>query len=188
MRFLSEKKEANENEKKEIVVSKKKTPATARPPIKPTALAPSAPLNLWQSFDDVFERFRQDFQTLLLPSRKALENVLTALPETRIPAVDLQDRGKDYLLKVEMPGFKKEDIDIEAFEDAVEISGTAGWKYDKKKEKYICKERACESFYRSVQLPEDIKVDGVQADLKDGVLEIVMAKKAPKQRKKVTLK
>jgi len=52
----------------------------------------------------------------------------------------------------------------------------------------VCKERACESFYRMVALPEQIKVDDVQADLKDGVLELVLAKKAPKQSKKVNLK
>lgn len=188
VKFLSEKKEALKNEKKELAVSKKKTSATAISKRKPTALIPSAPLDFWQSFDEVFGRFRQDFQNLLLPSSQALEKILTALPETRIPVVDLEDRGKDYLLKAEMPGFKKEDIDVQAYEDSVEISGTVGWKYDKKKEKYICKERACESFYRIVQLPEEIKVDDVQAELKDGVLEIVLTKKAPKQRQKVTLK
>jgi HSP20 family protein len=188
VKFLSEKKETLKNEKKEIAVSKKKAPATVRPRKKPTALAPSTPFDLWLGFDEAFERFRKDFQNLLLPSSRALEKVLTALPETRVPVVDLQDRGKDYLLKAEMPGFKKEDIEIQAYEDAVEISGTAGWKYDKKKERYICKERACETFYRMVQLPEEIKVDDVVADLKDGVLEITMKKKAPKQSKKITLK
>jgi HSP20 family molecular chaperone IbpA len=39
-----------------------------------------------------------------------------------------------------------------------------------------------------VQLPEEIKVDDVTADLKDGVLEITMMKKTPKQSKKITLK
>jgi hypothetical protein len=112
--FLSEKKETLKNEKKEIAVSKKKTPATVRPRKKPTALVPSSPLDFWQGFDQAFERFRKDFQNLLLPSSRALEKVLTALPEIRVPIVDLQDRGKDYVLKAEMPGFKKEDIEIQA--------------------------------------------------------------------------
>jgi HSP20 family protein len=184
----TEKKEATKAEKKEIAVPKKKAAAVPAPRKKPTPLAKSAPTDLMQSFDDVFERFRQDFRSLLLPSSIAMDRMLDFIPETRTPTVDLEDRGKDFLLKAEMPGFKKEDIEIRAYDDAVEVSAVAGWKYDKKKEKYICRDRACESFYRSVQLPEDIKVEGVQADLKDGVLEIVMAKKAPKQRKKVTLK
>lgn len=66
----------------------------------------------------------------------ALEKALSAVPKTRVPLVDLQNRGKDYLLKAEMPGFKKQDIEIQA--------------YDSKNEKYICKESACETFYRMV--------------------------------------
>jgi HSP20 family molecular chaperone IbpA len=43
----------------------------------------------------------------------------------------------------------------------------AGWKYDDKTKRYICKERECESFYRMVELPEEIKTDKVEAELKD---------------------
>jgi HSP20 family molecular chaperone IbpA len=45
-----------------------------------------------------------------------------------------------------------------------------------------------ESFYRTVTLPEEIKYEEVSADLKDGVLEILLPKKNPKQRKKVNIK
>jgi HSP20 family protein len=102
--------------------------------------------------------------------------------------IDLEDRGKDFVLKAEMPGFKKEDIEIEVQEDLVEITGRVGWKYDKKAKGYVCKERACESFNRVVQLPEEVKTDAVTADLADGVLEIVLPKKSPKKTRKITLK
>jgi HSP20 family protein len=184
----TEKKEAPKTAKKEIAVPKKKTPAVPSPQKKQTPLVKPAPTDLMQSFDEVFERFRQDFRGLLLPSSLAMEKMLDFIPETRTPTVDLEDRGKDYVLKAEMPGFKKEDIEIRAYDDAVEVSAIAGWKYDKKKQNYVCKERACESFYRMVPLPEEIKVDNVQADLKDGLLELVMPKKAQKQAKKINLK
>jgi HSP20 family protein len=70
----------------------------------------------------------------------------------------------------------------------VEITGRVGWKYDKKAKGYVCKERACESFNRVVQLPEEVKTDAVTADLADGVLEIVLPKKSPKKTRKITLK
>jgi len=116
------------------------------------------------------------------------DKALSIFPETRVPPVDLEDREKDFLLKAEMPGFKKEDIEIEVKEDSIEITGKVGWKYDKKEQAYICKERACESFYRMVELPEEIKVDDVSAHLSEGVLEIKLPKKAPKQKRKVTIK
>ena len=102
--------------------------------------------------------------------------------------MDLEDRGEDYMLKAEMPGFKKDEIEIEVQENSVEITGRVGWKYDKKAKGYICKERACESFYRIVQLPEEIKTDDVKANLSEGVLEIVLPKKSPKKGRKITLK
>jgi HSP20 family protein len=110
------------------------------------------------------------------------------MPETRVPTVDLEDREKDYLLKAEMPGFKKEDIEIEVQDDSVTISGRVGWKYDRKAQDYICKERACESFYRTVQLPEEINADDATACLSEGVLELTLPKKAPKKKRKVTIK
>jgi len=178
--------EGEETKKTEVAVTTKKAPASKKPKEKPTALAHAAPLDLWKTFDDAFERFRSDFEDLLFPSY--WDRALYLLPETRVPMVDLEDCEKDYVLKAEMPGFKKEDIEIEVKEDSVEITGTAGWKYDKKEQAYICKERACETFYRMVELPEEINVDEVTADLSEGVLEITLPKKAPKKKRNVTIK
>jgi HSP20 family protein len=186
--FMPRKKKPTEGEdtkKTEVAVTTKKAPASKKPKEKPTALAPAAPKDLWKAFDETFERFRSDFEDLLFPSY--WDRVLSLLPETRVPAVDLEDREKDYLLKAEMPGFKKEDIEIEVQDDSVEITGKAGWKYDKKEQAYICKERACKSFYRMVELPEEIKVNEVDANLSDGVLEVTLPKKAPKQKRKITI-
>jgi HSP20 family protein len=178
--------EKEESKKTEVAVTAKKVPATRKPREKPAALAPVAPTDLWRAFDDVFGRFRSDFEDLLFPSY--LDNALSLSPETRVPAVDLEDREKDFLLKAEMPGFKKEDIQIEVKDDSVEITGLAGWKYDKKEQDYICKERACQSFYRMVELPEQIKTDDVTANLSEGILEVTLPKKAPKQKRKVAVK
>lgn len=185
---MSEKKETPDAEKKTLAVAKKKPANVAKPPNKPSNLPTITADDFWGGFNEAFERFRSDFQSIMLPSTEALEKALSSVPKSRTPVVDLEDHGKDFLLKAEMPGFKKEDIDIEVYDDAVEITGNVGWKYDRKTKEYICKERACQSFYRMVQLPEVIRVDDVQADLKDGVLEIVLSKKAPKQPKKINLK
>jgi HSP20 family protein len=187
--FMAEKKKSSELEaakKNEVAVASKKAPASRNPRKKPTAMAPAAQADLWDAFDDVFGRFRSDFEDLLFPSY--WDTTLSLIPETRVPAVDLEDREKDYLLKAEMPGFKKEDIEIEVQDDSIVITGNVGWKYDKKAQDYICKERACQSFYREVELPEKIKADEVSANLSDGVLEITLPKKALKQKKKVIIK
>jgi HSP20 family molecular chaperone IbpA len=184
---MSEKKKPAEGDvpskKNELVLTKKKPAAISKLKKKTANLAPAAPQDLYQAFDDTFERFRNDFEDLLFPSM--LPSTFSLMPEIRVPTIDLEDNEKEYLLKAEMPGFKKEDIEIDAQDNAVIISGEAGWKYDKKEHEYICKERACKSFYRTVDLPEDIDVNAVTANLNEGVLEICLPKKTPKQKRKI---
>jgi HSP20 family protein len=186
----TEKKESPPQEKKDVPVSKGKEIVAAKPRRRPTALAPYTDTNLWRSFDRMFERFRKDFADLLWPGERLIAEPSAMMPamETRVPYVDLEDRGKDFLLTAEMPGFKKEDIEIQVQDNSVEIRGSVGWKYDDKSKNYICKERECESFYRMVSLPENVKTDSVQASLKDGMLEVTLPKKVPKQKKKIAIK
>lgn len=162
----------------------KKKGTLARKKESPFVIAPIGS-DLWRAFDNIFESFRSDFEDLLFPT--PWKSSYPVFPEIRVPLVDLEDRGKDFLLKAEMPGFKKGDIEIEVQEDSVEITGRVGWKYDKKEKGYVCKERACESFNRIVQLPEEIETDKVTANLEDGILEIVLPKKSPKKTRKISL-
>jgi HSP20 family protein len=186
--MTEKKKPAEEKEpskKAEIAVTKKKPTIISKPSKKTSVLEPASPSDLWQAFDDTFKRFRDDFEDIFFPP--SWVKAFSFIPETRVPAVDLQDREKDYLLKAEMPGFKKEDIEIEVQDDSIAITGTAGWKYDEKGQLFICKERACKTFYRRVELPEKIKVDEVIANLTEGVLEITLPKKTPKQKRKIAI-
>jgi HSP20 family protein len=184
---MAEKKKPAEGEKTskktEIAVTKEKPATTIKSSQKTTALRPASPLDLWQAFDDTFARFRGDFEDILFPANWA--QAFSFVPETRVPVVDLEDREKEYVVKAEMPGFKKEDIEIEVQEDAVAITGTAGWKYDEKGKLYICRERACKTFYRRIELPEEVRIHEVNANLSEGVLEITLPKKAPKTKRKI---
>ncbi len=174
------------SKKTELSITKKKPSVINKAPKRPMVLAAPTPSDLYEAFDDTFERFRNDFEDLLFPSTWA--STYSLMPETRVPAMDLEDNEKEYLLKAEMPGFKKENIEIDVQDNAVVITGEVGWKYDKKEHEYLCKERACKSFYRTVDLPEEVDVNGVTANLTDGVLEICLPKKIPKQKRKVKVK
>ena len=186
---MAQNKKPESKPSKEIAVPKE---THVKPIKKPSAIARRRTQSqgyIEQAFDQVFDRFRSDFEDLLFPTEDLF--VFDEFPDVRTPAVDLEDNEKDFVLKAEMPGFKKDDIEINVQEDGIEISGMSGWKYDKEEESYICKERACKSFYRYVDLPEEIKLDAVNANLSDGILEITLQKKAPKpqkQKRKVQVK
>lgn len=107
---------------------------------------------------------------------------------TRISSIDLEDKTDKFVLTAEVPDFTKDEVEINVGEDSVEISGCREVRQDEKTKEYVRKERSSGSFYRQMSLPEEVKVDESQANLQDGILELVLPKKTPKKRKKVPIK
>ena len=147
-------------------------------------LEPYKSSDLWMEFDRAFERFRRDFEDLLWPSELPMMREI----ETRMPAVDLEDRGDKYVMNAEVPGFKNDEIEINVWDSSVEISGCRETTQDEESKGYVRKERSSESFYRRMDLPEEVKVENAEANLKNGILELVLPKKVPKKKKKVSIK
>jgi HSP20 family protein len=176
---------------KKTETAEKKTTAPAKPRKRPPSMIePRRESDIWMEFDRAFDRFRRDFERVLMPRERFLGHALPSLAdmETNIPYIDLEDKGDKFILSAEAPGFKKDEIDINICGNTVEISGCKEMTMDEKKKDYVRKERMSESFYRTLTLPEEVKYEEVSADLKDGVLEIVLPKENPKQRKKVKIK
>jgi HSP20 family protein len=178
---LPEKKSAKAEkipEKKKIApVKQKKRPVSTLEPYRPS--------DLWTNFDRAFERFRRDFEDILRPSERF--PIMGEL-EARMPTVDLEDKGDKFIMTAEVPGFKKDDVEISICGNTVEISGCREQKSGEKTKEYVRRERSTESFYRKMTLPEEVKFEEVSADLKDGLLEIILPKKEPKPKKKIPIK
>jgi len=101
----------------------------------------------------------------------------------RRPACDIIDEENKIVLFVDLPGFAKNDIDIEIGENYVKI------KAEKKKEEkknYMLQERTT-SFYRYIELPIAVKEEEAKAKFRNGVLEIVLPKKEERKGKKVKI-
>jgi HSP20 family protein len=180
--ILSEKKEGSAKEQDIVPVKpSRKTEST---------ITPYRTYELRQEFDRALDRLRKDFEDILWPSERIFERRFPMMREfeTRMPSVDLEDRGKDFLLTAEIPGFKKEEVEVQVQDNAVEIRGNKSASRDEKVKGYIRKERSSESFYRRIRLPEEVKTANSEANLKNGVLELVLPKKAPKPKKKVNVK
>jgi HSP20 family protein len=105
------------------------------------------------------------------------------------PAVDMYDEGKELVMKADMPGVKKEDLHLDLAENILTISGEK--KVEETVEKgglYSC-ERSYGKFSRSFELPSDVDTEKITANLKEGVLEIRLAKteKAEKETKTISI-
>lgn len=89
--------------------------------------------------------------------------------------IDVQESDKEYYIEAELPGVKKEDINLELDDGRLLISVERSENIDEENKNYIHKERRYASMQRSVYL-SDAKPDGIKAKLKDGVLSIRVEK------------
>lgn len=90
----------------------------------------------------------------------------------RKPACDIIEREREIVILVDLPGFSKDEIDVEIGENYVKIRAE---EKEKREERYVVKERM-RNFYRYIELPYKIKNEEAKAKLKNGVLEIILPK------------
>jgi len=102
--------------------------------------------------------------------------------------VDVREDEKSYNVKAEIPGVKKEDIQVDVNGNQVSIRAEVKQeKEEKKGEKLLHSERYYGMVSRSMQLPAEIDAQGARADYKDGVLNLTLPKKASAQSKRLTI-
>lgn len=92
------------------------------------------------------------------------------------PLTDVEENDANYLLKVDLPGVKKEDLKISYAEGQLSISGERKQEKVTKDSKVHRVERAYGKYYRSFNLPAKIKEDKINAEFKDGQLTITIPK------------
>ena len=98
-----------------------------------------------------------------------------------IPAMDLVETDDHLVLKADLPGMSKDDVDIEVKDNVLTVSGERKSEHEEGAEGYYRIERAFGSFSRSLTLPQGIDTDAIGADFTDGVLEVRIPK--PEERK-----
>jgi len=102
-----------------------------------------------------------------------------------MPAVDIKDTGENLVVKAEVPGFDKKDINISLTGDTITISGKMQEEKEEKKAQYLYRERVSGSFTRSFTLPVPVDREKVKATCKDGVLEIILPKAEEAKTKEI---
>ncbi len=92
------------------------------------------------------------------------------------PALDVYDEGDKIVVKAELPGVDKNDLEIVVKDNELIIKGEKKKEEEVKEENYYYSERTFGKFVRSIRLPVEIKADEVKARFKNGVLEIELPK------------
>jgi HSP20 family protein len=103
---------------------------------------------------------------------------------------DIFEESNDLVVKADMPGVKKEDVNVSLSDDAITIRGERKKEEKVDRKDYYRVERSYGSFTRSFRLPADVQADKAEAKFDQGVLEIRIPKmeEARAKTKKVTIK
>ena len=89
---------------------------------------------------------------------------------------DILDKGDHYLVRAELPGFKKEDIHLDVNGDCLTISASHQEESKEEKDRFIRRERRYGSMSRSFDI-SGVEADKIEASYKDGVLELKLPKR-----------
>jgi len=136
--------------------------------------------------DRVADRFLSDFRDLFsFPSLvPALASRLDTDLDTWVPVIDVSETDKEIIVACELPGVQPASIRLRIENGVLKISGERKEERSKELEDVVVVERSYGKFYREINLPENIDAQGIKAEMKDGVLRVVIPKKEQQQKGK----
>ena len=107
-------------------------------------------------------------------------------PSVDIPKMDVVDRDKETLIKVELPGIDKKDLDVSVTNNRLVIKATTCHEEKEETGDYLKQEISKNEIYRSISLPDDVDDDcKVKTSLKNGVLELTIPKHKKSHRRRI---
>lgn len=134
-------------------------------------------LTHWNPLRDV-----QDFQNRVLHALQTSPTPCeggegrTAAVADWVPVVDVVEDEKEFLISADLPEVTKENVRVTVDKGQLTLSGERKFEKEESGKKYHRVERAYGHFSRSFRLPENVDADKVEAEFKDGVLRIHLAK------------
>ena len=105
--------------------------------------------------------------------------------EGKMPKVDVIERDDEVVVKAELPGVEKKDLDVSVTENSVTIKGTTSHEAKEEKGDYYRCEISRGAYARTVALPSYVDADKAKASFKDGVLELKLPKVEKSKRRTV---
>ena len=167
------------------------TPKTATnlPIRREQAFAPFfgfTPFNAMRRFTDEFERMFDEFNNVNftldpfgLPSFPTFTEFERPI---RSPQIEVFEKKGQFVVRADLPGLKRENINVEFLNNSILISGERSLENEEEREGYYRSEREYGSFFRNIPLPEGADIDKANATFDNGVLEVAVS--VPTQQKK----
>jgi HSP20 family protein len=152
------------------------------------AVTPWRPFMALTRWEQDMDRMMEDFFGRRVrpwwPERWSRTNEL----DVSAPAVDVFEEKDDIVVKAEIPGMDKDNIEVNLAHHTLTIKGEKKKEEEVKEENYYRSERSYGSFFRTLELPKDVHADKVKATFKNGVLEVRMPKTEEAKAKEIKVK
>lgn len=142
-----------------------------------------------EEFEHWLDHLMEDMWRRPFPSLFGRDRWLPIRPlSIRMPSIDVYEENDSVVVKAELPGMKKEDIEVNLAAENLTIKGEKKEDKEVKEDNYYRRERSYGSFLRTVALPCEVKSDEIKASFKDGVLDIRLPKTEEAKKKSVAVK
>ena len=92
------------------------------------------------------------------------------------PAIDVEETDKEYVIKADLPAVKREDVRVAIEDGVLAVEGERRHEKEEKGKKFHRVERSYGKFVRRIAMPTDVDASRVEADFKDGVLNVHLPK------------
>jgi HSP20 family protein len=158
--------------KKELAVKKDKVPVPAVKEPQPESI---------QEFNKLLDTFRNE---IVWDPFRGFELTEEYEPPIRIPYVDVIDSGKEYLVKAEIPGVKKENVEIDVGSNELLLTAKSDVEQEETGRNYLHRERAFSTYRRYIGFADVVDTGKVSASITDGVLQVKLPKLEPLPEKK----
>ncbi len=126
--------------------------------------------DLKREMDQIFDEFFGTRTTM------AQKKKFFPVPEGYFPPIDVYKKGEEIIIKAGIPGVNKENINISLLGNTLTIKGGKKKEEKIKNEDYYHVEQYYGSFSRSISLPVEVDPEGMKANYKDGILEVILPK------------
>jgi len=138
--------------------------------------------NPWRDMMDLQKRINNIFEETFVSRTGEKSNLFNWNP-----AVDVYEEGDNLVIKAELPGVNKDDIEIDVKETVLTLKGERSAQNEVKEDKYYRRERSYGKFMRSFTLPAHVDPEKITADFKDGILNITITKPEKEKVKKISI-
>ncbi len=143
---------------------------------------------MFDPFEEIM-RLQREIERLTRAALPPVESVEKDLERRlkQIMPIEVFETSKELVIRVELPGVKKEDVDITVRDNYLVIKAEKKEEQEEDKEHVHIVERVYGKFERVIPLPADIDTENAKATFKDGVLEIRFPKKSATQERKIAI-